>query len=84
MAESSVKVLRVVDVFMLSLYRKDLDDFYWNHPPGVVWFGSLRDYPNNIGILLARSPCGRHHLRSLGPSIASFRSRRWLALYIYS
>ena len=84
MAESSVKVLRVVDVFMLSLYRKDLDDFYWNRPPGVVWFGSLRDYPNNICILLARSPCGRHRLRSPGLSIASFRSQKWLALYIHS
>ena len=84
MAESSVKVLRVVDVFMLSLYRRDLDDFYWNRPPDVAWFGSLWGYPDNTCILLARSSCGRHCLRSPGPSIASFRSRKWLALYIRS
>ena len=73
MAESSVKVLRVVDIFMLLLCRRDLDDFYRNRPPGVAWFGSLRDCLGSIHILLARSPCGRRRLKSLGPSIASFR-----------
>ena len=76
MAESSVKVLRVVDIFMLSLYRRDLDDFYWNRPPGVVGFDSLCDCLDSIHILLARSPRGHRHLKSLGPSIASFRCRR--------
>ena len=76
MAESSVKVLRVIDIFMLSLYRRDLDDFYWNRPPGIVWFGSLRDCLDSIHILLDRSPCGRRRPKSLDPSIASFRCLR--------
>ena len=73
MAESSVKVLRVIDIFMLSLYRMGLGDFCWNRPPGIVWFGSLRDCLDSIHILPDRSPCGRSRPMSLDPSIASFR-----------
>ena len=76
MAENSVKVLRVIDIFMLSLYRMGLGDFCWNRPPGVVGFDSLRDCLDSTYILLARSPRGRRHLRSLGPSIANFRCQR--------
>ena len=76
MAEGSVKVLRVVDIFMLSLYRRGPDDFYWNRPPGIVWFDNLQDCLDSIHILLARSPCGRRRLKNLGPSIANFRCRK--------
>ena len=76
MAENSVKVLWVIDIFMLSLYRRGLGDFYWNRPPGVMGFDSLRDCLDSIHILLSRSPRGRRHLKSLGPSIANFRFRR--------
>ena len=58
---------------MLSLCRRDLDDFCWNRPPGIVWFGSLWDCLDSIHILPDRSPCGRRRLKSLDPSIASFR-----------
>ena len=79
MAESGVKVLQVADVFRLFLCRKDR-----NCPSDIVWSDSLQGYPGNTFILLARSPCGRHRLRSPGPSIASFCSRKWLALCIRS
>ena len=84
MAESGVKVLRVVDAFRLSSCRRDLGNFYRNCPPDVVWSGSLQGYPDNICTLLVRSPYGRHRLRSLGPGTASFRSRKWLVRCIHS
>ena len=59
MAESSVKVLRVVGIFMLSLCRRDLDDFCWNRPPGIVWFDSLRDCLDSIHILPDRMIVGQ-------------------------
>ena len=79
MAESGVKVLQVADAFRLSLCRRD-----WDCPPDAVRSDSLQGYPGNTCILLARSPCGRHRLRSPSPSVASFRSPKWLALGIRS
>ena len=61
---------------MLFLYQRDLGDLYRNHPPGVVWLDNLRDCLGNVRILLARNPCGRRHLKSLGPDIVNSRCRR--------
>ena len=61
---------------MLSLYQRGLDDLYWNRPPGVVWFDSLRGCLGSIHILLARNPYGRRHLKSLGPDIVNPCFRR--------
>ena len=79
MAESGVKVLQVADAFKLSPCWKDR-----GCPSGVAWSDNLQGYPGNTCILLARSPRGRHHLSSLSPSIASFRSQKWMILCIRS
>ena len=70
------------DLF-LTLFpcRKHLSGFHQSRPPGVVWFGNLRGYLGNVRTLpVARNPCGRHRLMSMGPDIVSFRCRRWLYL----
>ena len=67
---------------MLSLYRRDLGDPYRNRLPGVVWLHNLRDCLGNVRILLARNPCGRRRLKSLGPDIVNSRYQWKLALNI--
>ena len=84
MAESSVKVLQMVDAFRLSPCRKGLGNFYRDCPPDIVWSDSLRGYPDNTCTLLACSPCSRHRPRSPGPSTASFYSQKWLVRCIRS
>ena len=66
----------------LSLCRTDLGSFHQNCTPDVVWLGSLRDYPDNICILLIRILCGHRRLRSRDQGIVSFRSQLRLTRHI--
>ena len=64
---------------MLFPCRKHLSGVHQSRPPGVVWFGNLRDYPGNVRILPAvRNPRGRHRLMNMGLGTANYRYRKWL------
>ena len=68
---------------MLFLYQRGLGGPCRNRSPGVVWLDNLRDCLGSVRIPLARNPCGRRHLKNLGPGIVKFRYQRWLSLNIH-